>query len=69
MTATRRCRWGASISLLWYECGLALYLGQSSNLFVARVKSIGIKIRLGERDVGGIVPAALIDLVYSETDL
>jgi hypothetical protein len=71
MAATRRCRWGAfSIACLVSAVLVTLmYLGQSSEFVRSRVKSISIKIQDSVSvDVGGIVPAALIDLVYNETD-
>jgi hypothetical protein len=70
-TTSRRCRWGALslASLVSAVLITLLYLGQSSEFVRSRVKSIGIKIQdSASVDVGGIVPAALIDLVYNETD-
>jgi hypothetical protein len=71
MAATRRCRWWAFplACLVSVVLVTLLYLGQSSDFVRSRVKSIGINIQdSASVDVGGIVPAALIDLVYNESD-
>jgi hypothetical protein len=71
MTAARTCPWWALIISCLVSVVLVtlLYVGQSSEFVRSSVKSIGINIHdSASGDAGGIVPAALIGLVYNETD-
>lgn len=70
MTARTCPRWALYLACLVSAVFVTLlYVGQSSEFVRSSVKSIGIKIQgSASVDVGGTVPAALINLVYNETD-